>query len=351
MFSPGDYHYELPPDRIAQHPADRRESSRLLTLNRQTGETAHHVFSDLPDFLRPGDVLVVNDTEVIPARLLGRKESGGRVEALILNYGEERCTRESDGSVVCECLLKLSKRPRPGIRLHFGDGLDGEVLDSRDGVHVVRFTSEGDFEETLYRIGQVPLPPYIRGGSEEAGDAERYQTVYAARKGAVAAPTAGLHFSPELLDQIRDRGVSVAAITLHVGHGTFIPVRVDDIREHEMHREWFSLSAETAETINRARESGGRVIAVGTTSVRTLEYVSDEAGRVAPTSGDCDLFIYPGYRFRIVDAMITNFHLPESTLLMLVSAFAGRDNVLAAYRTAVDEGYRFYSYGDAMFIG
>ncbi len=352
MYSLKDYDYTLPEDRIAQQPSDRRDRSRLLEMNRQTGALSHHVFSDLPDLLHPSDLLVINNTEVIPARLTGQKATGGKVEMLLLNYGEV-CTDTADG-VVCDCLIKASKSPRPGTKIHLDEALAAEVLDTRNGLHTVRFTCPGDFEEHLYRIGKMPLPPYIlRNRQEEAppvDDRKTYQTVYAARKGAVAAPTAGLHFTEPLLDRLREKGVTIVHVTLHVGYGTFVPVRVTDIREHAMHAEWYAIPPETAEAVNRAKEEGRRVVAVGTTSVRTLEYASDNRGRLAPESGQCNLFIYPGYRFRAVDAMITNFHLPESTLLMLVSAFADRERILNAYRVAITENYRFYSYGDAMFI-
>jgi len=360
MFQLKEYGYDLPQDLIAQTPSARRDTSRLLCLDRRDGRITHRVFADLPVLLDPTDLLVVNDTEVVPARLYGRKATGGKVEILILDHhdGEAAGARE----VTRDCMLKAAKRPKPGTRLFFDRGLTAEVVESREAVHTLRFSSPEPFESILYRIGQMPLPPYIRrngdgkrgtaagGGDEAPDDRTHYQTVYAARKGAVAAPTAGLHFTPELLARIRERGVTVVAVTLHVGYGTFVPVRVDDIREHRMHHEAFTIPEKTAEAVNLARSEGRRVVAVGTTSVRTLEYAAGPDGRIAPGSGDCDLFIYPGYRFRAVDAVITNFHLPESTLIMLVSAFAGRDNVLSAYREAVARRYRFFSYGDAMLI-
>jgi len=353
LFSLDDYNYSLPEDRIAQRPADRRDRSRLLVLNRRTGALFHHIFSDLPDLLRPSDLLVVNNTQVIPGRLPGRKETGGKVEVLILSGGNGR-SGQADEGVIRDCLVKASKRPRPGVRFIFDGGLSAEVIASNDQVHTLRFACSEDFDLLLDRIGKMPLPPYIlKSRSHEdpdRNDRAAYQTVYAEQKGAVAAPTAGLHFTPELMDTLRKTGITIAPITLHVGYGTFVPVRVSDIREHRMHAEWYSIPAETAALIHRARSEGRRVVAVGTTSVRTLEYASDDAGRVAQGSGRCDLFIYPGYRFKVVDAVITNFHLPESTLLMLVSAFADRDRVLNAYRAAVENGYRFYSYGDAMLI-
>ncbi len=361
MYRLTDYGYNLPQELIAQTPAERRDGSRLLCLDRVTGKTAHRFFSDLPGLLDPSDLLVVNDTEVIPARMYGRKPSGGRVEILILDYGSRRNGDGGAREVTCDCMIRASKRPRPGTRILFDRGLTAEVLGSRDAVHTLRFSSPEPFESMLYQLGRMPLPPYIhRNGDKADGaaapdstaqeDRTRYQTVYAAQKGAVAAPTAGLHFTPALLDRIRERGIAVANVTLHVGYGTFVPVRVDDIREHRMHHEWFSIPEATAEAVSQARTEGRRIVAVGTTSVRTLEYAADADGRIAPGSGSCDLFIYPGYRFRTVDALITNFHLPESTLIMLVSAFADRKNVLAAYREAVARRYRFFSYGDAMLI-
>lgn len=358
MFQLTDYGYDLPRELIAQEPAGHRDGSRLLCLDRASGQTAHRVFSDLPELLAPSDVLVVNDTEVIPARIHGHKAGGGKVEVLLLDYGEGNGNGSSGTrEVTCECMVKASKRPRPGTRLFFDLGLTAEVMGSRDAVHALRFAGPEPFESILYRIGDMPLPPYIRrnggkGAAEKTphNDRTAYQTVYAARKGAVAAPTAGLHFTPALLDRIRRRGVDVVTVTLHVGYGTFVPVRVRDIRDHRMHRERFSIPPATAEAVNRARSEGRRVVAVGTTSVRTLEYAAGADGRIVPGTGSCDLFIYPGYRFKAVDAVITNFHLPESTLIMLVSAFAGRENVLSAYREAVAARYRFFSYGDAMFI-
>jgi S-adenosylmethionine:tRNA ribosyltransferase-isomerase len=352
LYSLSDYFYELPPERIAQKPAENRENSRLLVLNREKNPLSHHHFSDIADFLHPPDLLVINDTEVIPGRLYGRKSTGGKCEFLLLNYGEKRHRTQADGSVICQCLIRASKRPGPGVKFYFDADLQAETLDFQKGVHTVRFSCPENFEKVLFRIGNMPLPPYIRrnGAEEICDDRKVYQTVYASQKGAVAAPTAGLHFTKELLEKIRAKGVGIVRITLHVGYGTFVPVRVKDIRKHEMHSEWFSLSSETAARINEAREKGGRVVAVGTTSVRTLEYLADEKGVLSAGSGECNLFIYPGYRFRAVSAMITNFHLPESTLLMLVSAFAGREKILAAYRQAIKEKYRFYSYGDAMLI-
>ena len=298
--------------------------------------------------------MVINNTRVIPGRLLGRKETGGRVEVLLLNFAEEYRNTVPFGQKEFSCLVKASKQPKPGTLLRFDRGMTAEIVRVRDGKALIRFSYQGDFETLLDTIGMVPLPPYIKrqeGEKPPCDDRKAYQTVYAEKSGAIAAPTAGLHFTRKLLDKVKAKGVGIAAITLHVGVGTFSPVRVDDIRQHHMHQEWYFVSEDTAGMINRAREKGGRVIAVGTTSVRTLEEISDPDGAVAGGSGQCGLFIYPGYRFKAVDAMITNFHLPKSTLLMLVSAFAGRENILGAYEEAVREKYRFYSYGDAMVIG
>lgn len=345
-----DFDYELPEGRIAQEPLPRRDASRLLALDRATGALAHLRFSDLPRLLRAGDLLVLNDTRVVPARLRGKKETGGAVEALLLE-------REGGGRAapVRRCLLDASKPPRPGVRIDFGHGLRAEVLSRSGEGWSVRLTSEdGDPEAAALRAGAVPLPPYIRrgpGDPRSALDVERYQTVYAAKPGAVAAPTAGLHFTADLLDRLQGLGVETARLTLHVGPGTFLPVRSERIEDHRMHAEAFDLPGETAEAIGRARRRGGRVVAVGTTVVRTLEGRASGDGSVAAGSGSCDLFIRPGHAFRAVDAMVTNFHLPRSTLLMLVCAFGGRERILAAYAEAVREGYRFYSYGDAMFVG
>ncbi len=348
MYFLGDYDYELPPDRIAQQPAEHRDHSRLLKLDRVTGVVSHDRFDRLSRFLSAGDVLVVNDTAVIKARLLGRKESGGRVEVFLLDFAGGRRSIDSR-RFTCECLVKSSKPSRTGTRFVFGGGLAGQVVAVRDRTVQVEFSGDGDFDAVLDRVGHVPLPPYIRR-ADEPEDRTAYQTVYASVRGAVAAPTAGLHFTDELLSGLRAMGVVTAPITLHVGYGTFAPVQVLDIRDHRMHAERFFIPAETAAAVHAARNNGKRVVAVGTTAVRTLEFAADAQGRLTAGSGTCDLFIYPGYRFKAVDAMITNFHLPKSTLLMLVSAFAGREHVLKAYREAVAERYRFYSYGDAMLI-
>ena len=350
MFSIEDYHYHLPEHLIAQQPLQQRDHSRLLVMDRSTGSLSHREFHELETFLEPSDVLVVNNTRVIPGRIVGKKESGGRVEALIVNYASGMRSF-ADGNQF-DCMLKSSKRTRIGTRLYFSQGVTAQVLDRTDNIYTLSFSCEGDFESVLDRIGQTPLPPYIKreGVQCERDDSTTYQTVYASQKGAVAAPTAGFHFTETLMNRLRNKGVTLAPITLHVGHGTFLPVRVTDIRAHRMHSEWFSIPKKTAETISRARQEGRRVVAVGTTSVRTLEFAMDDDGNMRSMTGPCDLFIYPGYRFRVIDAMITNFHLPKSTLLMLVSAFAGRNNILAAYQTAIQEKYRFYSYGDAMLI-
>ncbi len=353
MYRLDDYHYELPPDRIAQAPVDRRDRSRLLVLQRRDAALAHLRFDQIGAYFNPGDVLVVNDTQVVCGRLYGRKPTGGRVELLLLDYAECLQRQAEGAGLVGRCLLRAAKPTRPGTRLTFDGGLTAEVLTADGGIHSVRFEGAGDFEALIERIGHIPLPPYIRRDPQARDtetDRRSYQTVYAARKGAVAAPTAGLHFTEALLAELRSKGVVIAPITLHVGYGTFLPVRVDDIREHRMHAESFEISEASARAIDAARSAGGRVFATGTTCVRTLEYAAGEGRRIRPGKGRCDLFIYPGYRFKAVDAMITNFHLPRSTLLMLVSAFAGRERILAAYQAAVEGGYRFFSYGDGMLI-
>jgi len=349
LFALNDYKYNLPENRIAQKPLAQRDCSKLLMLDRKTGAVSHRFFSDFSDYLLSSDVLVLNNTKVIPGRLTGKKQTGGKVEILILNY---EVNKDSE-NISCECMVKASKRPNPGTWLFFKGGLKAEVLSSKDAVHKLKFTCSGDFEKILNQVGQMPLPPYIlknRKDKTEYDDKNTYQTVYASQKGAVAAPTAGLHFTHELLEKIKAKGVQVVYITLHVGYGTFVPVRVSDIRKHKMHSEWFSIPGQTADVVNNAKKNKARVIGVGTTSVRTLEYALNENGNLESGTGNCDLFIYPGYKFKIINAMITNFHLPESTLLMLVSAFAGRKNILNAYNEAVKADYRFYSYGDAMFI-
>jgi S-adenosylmethionine:tRNA ribosyltransferase-isomerase len=349
IFSDYDYSEDL----IAQEPVAQRDQSRLLHLNRTTGEISHLRFSALVRLLKKGDVLVVNNTAVIPARMFGRKETGGKIEILIVNYAAAAQKNNTGGKIEFECLVKASKSPKQGSCIDFGPDLKATVTAAHERTFTLEFFSEQPFDDVLDNNGVMPLPPYIK--REQANDSKwkdknRYQTVYAQHKGAVAAPTAGLHFSPEMIEKIKNMGVSVANITLHVGYGTFMPIRCPDIRDHQMHSEHFIIAENTARTINAAKTDGRRVVAVGTTSVRTLEYASDEKGLVRPCSGSCDLFIYPDYRFKCVDAVITNFHLPQSTLIMLVSAFAGRENILNAYDCAVKERYRFFSYGDAMFI-
>ena len=349
MYSLNDYDYNLPLERIAQTPASRRDRSRLLVMDRKTGEITHHRFYDIHNFFDPSDVLVVNDTKVVPARLLGQKETGGKAEVLILDLPGVTKNQTIAGECVCRCLIKTRKKPKDGESLVFDQRLEAKIINFEDGIYTVKFFHQGNFEHILERIGHVPLPPYIRRNDDKK-DRTSYQTVYAAEKGAVAAPTAGLHFSVGLLEKLKEKGVTIEAITLHVGYGTFSPVRVSDIRDHHMHSEWYFISEDTADKINAFKKSGHRVVAVGTTAVRTLEYASDGNKMIVAGNGSCDLFIYPGYRFNIVDAMITNFHLPKSTLLMLVSAFSTRENVLNAYQRAIEKHYRFYSYGDAMLI-
>lgn len=336
-----DFYYDLPEELIAQDPLEDRSSSRLMMLDKETGKTEHHVFRESIDELNPGDCLVINDTKVIPARLIGAKEeTGAKIEVLLLKRGADD---------VWETLVKPGKKARLGARISFGDGLlVGEVLDVVDeGNRLIHFEYEGIFEEILDQLGQMPLPPYI---THQLQDKDRYNTVYAAHSGSAAAPTAGLHFTPELLEEIRAKGVEIAPVTLHVGLGTFRPVKVDDVEHHHMHSEFYMISEESAQKINRTKENGHRVICVGTTSCRTIESAADENGKLKECSGWTEIFIYPGYQFKILDALITNFHLPESTLIMLVSALAGKEHVMAAYEEAVKERYRFFSFGDAMFI-
>ncbi|MEN6412607.1 MAG: tRNA preQ1(34) S-adenosylmethionine ribosyltransferase-isomerase QueA [Veillonellales bacterium] len=335
-----DFDYDLPENLIAQHPCDPRDHSRLLAFNRQTGAISHRNFYNLPEYLKPGDTLVFNDTKVIPARLLGTKvDTGGKIEVFLL-------TRKSGDE--WETLVKPGKRARPGTVIRFSDELSCEVLSTTDfGGRIVQFHFKRIFEEILDKLGETPLPPYIK---EQLKDKNRYQTVYARERGSAAAPTAGLHFTRELMTRIKNQGVNLAFLTLHVGLGTFRPVNVDDITQHVMHREYFSISADTASLINETKHQGGSIIAVGTTAIRTLETVANQAGLVEAKSGWTDIFIYPGYQFKCIDAIVTNFHLPKSTLLMLISAFAGREKVLAAYHEAVRQQYRFFSFGDAMFI-
>jgi len=353
MYKLTDYYYDLPENLIAQHPERHRDHSRLLGMDRKTGRTMHHFFHELAELLRPDDILVVNNTQVIPARLIGRKQTGGRAEVFLLEYFENPMDKKPVSNCVIKCLIKASKPPGPGSVIYFDEGLSATVVQAENGFYHVRFSCKGDFEDILHRVGKVPIPPYIRRDHKSGAlcdDHASYQTVYASRKGAVAAPTAGLHFTETLLDTILKKGIQVVPITLHVGYGTFVPVRVEDIRDHVIHCERFDISEKAALIINDGKRKNHRIVAVGTTCVRALEYAADKNGRVGSGSSACDLFIYPGYRFKVVDAMITNFHLPESTLIMLVSAFAGRDNILAAYKNAIENKYRFYSYGDAMFI-
>lgn len=336
-----DFYFELPEELIAQDPLEDRSSSRLLVLDKVTGKTEHHVFKEIVDYLRPGDCLVLNNTKVLPARLYGVKEdTGAAIEVLLLKR------KEND---VWETLVKPGKKARPGTRLLFGDGcLRAEVLEVvEEGNRLIRFSYEGIFEEILDRLGEMPLPPYI---THKLQDKNRYQTVYAKYEGSAAAPTAGLHFTDQLLSQIADKGVETAYVTLHVGLGTFRPVKVDNLLEHHMHSEYYEVTKEAADKINRVKAAGGRIICVGTTSCRTVESAADEKGMVQAGCGNTEIFIYPGYQFKVLDCLITNFHLPESTLVMLVSALAGRENVLAAYQEAIRERYRFFSFGDAMFI-
>lgn len=336
-----DFFYELPKELIAQDPLKDRDSSRLMTLNRESGEIGHRTFQDIVEYFNPGDCLVLNNTKVIPARLYGLKEgTEAKIEVLLLKHVEGN---------VWETLVKPGKKAKPGARLVFGEGLlTGEVLDVvQEGCRLIQFFYDGIFEEILDKLGEMPLPPYITHRLE---DKQRYQTVYAKYDGSAAAPTAGLHFTPQLLQKIQDKGVEIAQVTLHVGLGTFRPVKVQNILDHHMHAEFYQIDADEAEKINYAKDGGHRIIAVGTTSTRTLEAAADDSGHIHAASGWTQIFIYPGYQFKCIDALITNFHLPESTLLMLVSALAGRENILHAYEVAVREKYRFFSFGDAMFI-
>ena len=338
-----DFYYDLPEELIAQDPLSDRSSSRLMVLDKNTGEITHKIFRDILGYLNPGDCLVINDTKVIPARLIGEKVgTGAAIEVLLL-------TRKNDLKDTWEVLVKPGKKAKIGTKISFGEGkLIGEVIDVvEEGNRIIQFSYDGIFEEILDELGQMPLPPYI---THKLEDKNRYQTVYAKHEGSAAAPTAGLHFTKELLEQIKEKGVDIARVTLHVGLGTFRPVKVEHIEEHHMHSEFYMIDQEAADKINHARENGGRIIAVGTTSTRTLESVADQHGEIRACSGWTQIFIYPGYQFKAIDCLITNFHLPESTLVMLVSALAGREHVLHAYEEAVKEKYRFFSFGDAMFI-
>lgn len=336
-----DFYFDLPEELIAQDPLEDRSSSRLLVLDKKTGETSHHIFKEVINYLNPGDCLVLNNTKVIPARLIGHKEdTGAAIEVLLLKR------KEND---IWETLVKPGKKCKPGTKIVFGEGLlHATVLETvEDGNRLIRFSYEGIFEEILDRLGEMPLPPYI---THKLQDKNRYQTVYAKYEGSAAAPTAGLHFTKELLRQIEEKGIDIAYVTLHVGLGTFRPVKVDNILEHHMHSEFYQVTKEAADKINKAKREGHRVICVGTTSCRTVESAADENGMVKEGCDNTEIFIYPGYKFKVLDALITNFHLPESTLVMLVSALAGREHILNAYEEAIQEKYRFFSFGDAMLI-
>ena len=336
-----DFYFDLPEELIAQDPLEDRSSSRLLVLDKETGETSHHIFKEVINYLNPGDCLVLNNTKVIPARLIGHKEdTGAAIEVLLLKR------KEND---IWETLVKQGKKCKPGTKIVFGEGLlHATVLETvEDGNRLIRFSYEGIFEEILDRLGEMPLPPYI---THKLQDKNRYQTVYAKYEGSAAAPTAGLHFTKELLQQIEEKGIDIAYVTLHVGLGTFRPVKVDNILEHHMHSEFYQVTKEAADKINKAKKEGHRVICVGTTSCRTVESAADENGMVKEGCDNTEIFIYPGYKFKVLDALITNFHLPESTLVMLVSALAGREHILNAYEEAIREKYRFFSFGDAMLI-
>lgn len=339
MLKTKDFYYDLPEELIAQHPCDKRENSRMMVLNKVTGEIEHDHFYNIKKYIKPTDTLVLNDTRVIPARIFGhRAEKEEKIEILLLNHKAD----------TWETLVKPGKKAKIGTEIIFSDELKGEVVDiSEDGSRFIKFKYEGVFEEILDRLGEMPLPPYIK---EKLEDSERYQTVYSKHKGSAAAPTAGLHFTKEILKELEDMGVNIVYLTLHVGLGTFRPVKESNILDHKMHSEYFEISEEACEKINNAKKSGGRIISVGTTSTRVLETVADEEGFVHPTKGWTDIYIYPGFKFKCIDALITNFHLPESTLLMLVSALSSREIILNAYEEAVKEKYRFFSFGDCMFI-
>lgn len=343
-----EFQYDLPPHLIAQHPSEKRDHSRLMVLDRRSGRITHRVFFEIVREVLQGDALLVNNTMVIKAKLLGQKKTGGRVEVLLTR----RVQSISPDEEIWNCLVKSSKKPHPGTIFHFHPDLIGEALTGSEGVWTIRFCSRGDFRQVLERVGRMPLPPYIKRRNEQdlQEDRQRYQTIFAKQEGAIAAPTAGLHFTPSLISEIQRAGVSIVSLTLHIGVGTFLPVRAAKIEEHHMHEEAFDIPAETAETINRIKIKGGRIIAVGTSVTRALESSIDDHGQVVSGYGETNLFIYPPFRFRVVDVLVTNFHLPGSTLVMLVSAFAGRDLIFQAYEEAINQGYRFYSYGDAMMI-
>ena len=336
-----DFNYELPKELIAQDPLEKRSESRLMVLDKETGEVTHKHFYDISEYINEGDCLVINNTRVIPARLYGSKEgTDAAIEILLL--------KRIDADT-WECLTRPGKKARVGTRINFGNGLlVGEIVDIvEEGNRLIRFEFDGIFEEILDKLGEMPLPPYI---THKLKDKNRYQTVYAKYDGSAAAPTAGLHFTPELMQELRDKGIKIAEVTLHVGLGTFRPVKVENVLEHHMHSEYYEINEEACDIINSTKENGGKVISVGTTSTRTIESAADEDGHLTPKKGNTDIFIYPGYNFKVIDSLITNFHLPESTLIMLVSALAGRENVLLAYEEAVKEKYRFFSFGDAMLI-
>lgn len=364
MFLLSYYEYDLPDNRIAQFPCQNRAGSKLLCIKRLAHQCSHHRFSDLPLLLRKNDLLVINNTKVVPARIIGHKPTGGKVEIFILDYVPGIKNLEQKGFFASNCLIKASRMPKTGDIIYLdakenSSGIKAKILavDSTTGgtpIFFIQFPLDRNFPEWLQLNGLIPLPPYIKRSSQDIAlsdlDQQRYQTVYAQKAGAVAAPTAGLHFTPDILRKIEDSGIELAKITLHVGYGTFSPVKCQDIRKHKIHSEIYSISQEAACQINKAKNEGRRIVAVGTTTVRTLEYLADNLGHVMPGSGTCDLYIYPGYNFKCVDAMITNFHLPKSTLLMLVSAFYDKNRILSAYKVAIEKDYRFFSYGDAMLI-
>ncbi len=351
-----EFDYELPEGLIAQYPEQQRDKSRLLVLDRQNRKVEHRFFSDVPYFMEEGDILVLNDTRVIPARLFGKKETGGKVEVLLVKQVHPQKPEGDGGYKVWECLVRSSKRPKVGSRIHFNEYLEGEVTEKvANGKYVVRFHPGGNFEDLLDEVGRIPLPPYIRRDKESRDfqmDAERYQTVFAKNKGAIAAPTAGFHFTEELISRIREKGVKIACITIHIGLGTFMPIRVEDVEDHELEAEYFEIKSEAVTLINEGRSSGKKIIAVGTSTTRALEFVAreEEDHALKEMSGHTNLYIYPGYQFKIVDALLTNFHMPRSTPLLLVSAFAGKALIKDIYQTTVEAGYRFLSYGDGMMI-
>ncbi len=354
LFSLQAYDYFLPESQIAQRPATSRDGSKLMVLDRKRGETSHLLFNDLPSLLAPGDCLVMNNTKVFPARLTGHRDTGGKVELFLLNFPEQVLSAQDDSpwtTATAKALTRSSKPLRPGQNIDIGPALKVEIMQrNEDGSAEIALHYQDRLATILEEYGQTPLPPYIKRKTKDPSDASRYQTVYARETGSVAAPTAGLHFTKEILDIMDRRGVKMAEITLHVGYGTFAPVRTEDIRKHKIHSEYAVVPERACKIINTTKKEGGRIIAVGTTSVRSIEWAADQDGKVQPRSGECSLYIMPGFKFRAIDCMLTNFHLPRSSLLILVSAFAGRERILTAYEEAVKKGYRFYSYGDAMFI-